>query len=678
MKQKPSPKQQHPSRRRPGKPKAPPDLRAELAWELSPLWRNIGAAAAFLLAIISGLTYLLPMKGTIGAFGFPLDDPWIHLTFARNLAEYGSFSYFQNQMVTSGSTSPLYTILAALLWKIAANEFFVSYTLGILFFGLSALLVWKICLRLFPREHWIAAGVTLSFLLAGKLAAIALSGMETTLFIFLLLATTYSYCTGSQVRLALFGGLLLWARPDGLILLVILALHAIYAQYLAKPEKGEARPEAIALKSYFTPGILFIILFGGYFLFNLALSGTMFPNTLAAKAKYYGGGAKTEYFKDVLRFFSSSLFGVYIPFFAAGAVQTIVSLVRRKNDIRFIFVAFAIGMVIGYRVEIPFLYQDGRYLIPTLPFFLIAGAAGMRVFFGWLLRLLPSPVIGRFGAAASVILLAAAVIVAAATWNAKRKDHYEMCRYINDRQVTTARWIAANTKPGSVIATHDIGAIGFYSGRRIADMVGLVSPEMIDYIGSLGKLEDFIRRQGATHIAVLRNWFEIVNQNPIYSTDERYPEIMEVFEYRRGITHFMPQLATSINGQAAQLLQRGRVQDALRYLDESYRMDPKSVRTLTLLGIAAAAVGDTVQSAKAFEAALGLQPDYTPVMLPFGKLRAMQKRYSEAIQLFQSALAARPDYPEAMAALQQAYKDKKADSLTALGWVRSRIEVPVR
>ena len=48
-----------------------------------------------------------------GAAGFPLDDPWIHLQFAKNLHEYGSYSYYRNQTVTSGSTSPLYTLLLA-------------------------------------------------------------------------------------------------------------------------------------------------------------------------------------------------------------------------------------------------------------------------------------------------------------------------------------------------------------------------------------------------------------------------------------------------------------------------------------------------------------------------------------------------------------------------------------
>ena len=61
--------------------------------------------------------------------GFPLDDPWIHLTFARNLVEYGSFSYYKNEIVTAGSTSPLYTLMLAAGFLVTKNEMILSYVL---------------------------------------------------------------------------------------------------------------------------------------------------------------------------------------------------------------------------------------------------------------------------------------------------------------------------------------------------------------------------------------------------------------------------------------------------------------------------------------------------------------------------------------------------------------------
>src|SRR5712691_5807589 len=47
-----------------------------------------------------------------GVAGFPLDDSWIHLHFARNIAEGAGFS-FNPGVPVAGSTAPLWTLLLA-------------------------------------------------------------------------------------------------------------------------------------------------------------------------------------------------------------------------------------------------------------------------------------------------------------------------------------------------------------------------------------------------------------------------------------------------------------------------------------------------------------------------------------------------------------------------------------
>jgi hypothetical protein len=41
-------------------------------------------------------------------------------------------------------------------------------------------------------------------------------------------------------------------------------------------------------------------------------------------------------------------------------------------------------------------------------------------------------------------------------------------------------WLKDNSPPGSVVATPDIGAIGYFSGREVLDLGGLVTPEIND------------------------------------------------------------------------------------------------------------------------------------------------------------------------------------------------------
>ena len=97
-----------------------------------PMRTSISFAALTATAAGASLFFVLSALQANGGSGFPLDDAWIHLQFARNLHEYGSFSYFQDRMVTSGSTSPLYTLLLAAGFFLTSNEMILSYALGIL------------------------------------------------------------------------------------------------------------------------------------------------------------------------------------------------------------------------------------------------------------------------------------------------------------------------------------------------------------------------------------------------------------------------------------------------------------------------------------------------------------------------------------------------------------------
>jgi hypothetical protein len=48
--------------------------------------------------------------------------------------------------------------------------------------------------------------------------------------------------------------------------------------------------------------------------------------------------------------------------------------------------------------------------------------------------------------------------------------------------VPWGRWLHENTPERSVIATPDIGALGYFSRRRIVDLAGLVTPQMVPYL----------------------------------------------------------------------------------------------------------------------------------------------------------------------------------------------------
>jgi tetratricopeptide (TPR) repeat protein len=564
---------------------------------------------------------------TNGAFGFPLDDPWIHLQFARNLHEFGSFSYFRNEMATSGSTSPLYTVLLAAGFFVTTNEMVLSYTLGIAFFIAGAFMLSRIAGKAFNAQAILGIGCVALFLLEPRLEWAALSGMETTLFIVMLLVVWYFYAHRSARMLGLSAGLLLWTRPEALIFLAVLGIDLAYhAWWLRRTplKKKHQTPERPDLRWVY-PALAIAAAIGGiYFGFNYALSGSFLPNTYAAKTRYYSSNG-TGFPLAVFHFLTDG----HMPVLAFAATIAVFEVawkcVKRTHQEYLIPVLWSAGLFFAYWQKLPFLYQEGRYLMPVLPFVILLGMRGIELAIiggkKTLALLRPKGADVGFAAGASVLLAAQ---FAYGTWS-MHAEYSEQCKYITERQVRTAVWIRMNTPPDAVIGTHDVGAIGYYSGRRIVDMVGLVSPGMIDNIGSFDRLRTFLIRNHVTHLAVLRNWFEVINQNPLFMTDERKPEIMEVFRFDPSRTHFTPQNAALMTGQARYLLSVGQVERAGPMLEQSLRIDPQSARTHCAMGLALLAAGREAEAEREIRTALSLQPDSKEAVEALERLAAQKK-----------------------------------------------------
>ena len=72
-------------------------------------------ASALLPAAMIVLVVLLYLVASASRLrlGFPLDDAWIHQTYARNLATRGEWSFIAGQP-SGGSTAPLWTMVLSL------------------------------------------------------------------------------------------------------------------------------------------------------------------------------------------------------------------------------------------------------------------------------------------------------------------------------------------------------------------------------------------------------------------------------------------------------------------------------------------------------------------------------------------------------------------------------------
>ncbi len=583
---------------------------------------------------------------TNGSFGFPLDDPWIHLQFAKNLHDYGSFSYYKDEMATSGSTAPLYTLILAAGFFVTNNEMVLSYVLGVACFLIGAAFMFRLSEKIFSGGMVAAVTATLLFVLEPRLQWVALSGMETTLFILLILASIHYYLDERPIALGISAGLLIWTRPEAVILFGAIAADWLYRKVILRSESKSSRWIGRALVIAFVIG-------AGYILFNLLLSGSLLPNTYAAKLKYYST-TTINFPLEVMKYVSQDAQVVLALFAGVGLVALFSDLVRRRTNVLLIPALFAIGMFLAYWMKLPYLYQNGRYMMPILPVIVLLGVSGAGV----IVSLLKRTVLRNEEAARRVEIVLSVVFIGSFSYGSwqNRLVYQDYCKYISDRQVRTAKWLREKLPQDAVVATHDVGAVAFYSERRIVDMVGLISPEMIQNIGNLNKLYEFLTRQGVTHLALLRNWFEVVNVNAIFQTNEVTPEIMEVFEYNPDRIHITSKEVNWLTERSWQFLIRGDAQQGGPLIERAVQLDSLSSRAQHHFGWALMMIGQFERSEAVLRKAIGLNPSYWNAYFALAQLPLRQGQTREGISRLEKLVAMNPRMLPADQQLAQIYE----------------------
>src|SRR5689334_14107989 len=78
---------------------------------------GVDAGVVVLVVIVAGL-YVHAVRTLAGSFGFPLDDSYIYMTYARQIARGRPFTYFDGSGFTAGATSMLWPFVLAPLWAI--------------------------------------------------------------------------------------------------------------------------------------------------------------------------------------------------------------------------------------------------------------------------------------------------------------------------------------------------------------------------------------------------------------------------------------------------------------------------------------------------------------------------------------------------------------------------------
>lgn len=443
----------------------------------------------------------------IYTIGFPLDDSWIHQTYARNLALLHEWSFVPGQP-SAGSTSPLWTFLLSLGFFLPAAPYLWTYLLGTCLLFAIAVLAESIFRRTYaeytPRMPW--AG--LFFILEWHLIWAAVSGMETLLHILIVTATLGLLIAGSRryLTLGLLTGISIWVRPDGLTLLGPLLIYLV----LIEPD---VRSRTVA---FLRLAVGFAVLFVPYLLFNMALSGTPMPNTFYAKQAEYidwqNTPLYTRFFFYVLQFLAGPSLILLL-----GVVQKTINAIRRREWGMLLSVVWVLGYITLYLLRLP-PYQHGRYLMPAMAVFLLIGLMGFYQF-------MPSLRTYKTRLARQAFFVAI-VFFSLAFSGYGAYTYGQDVGFIESEMVASAKWAAKNIPPGALMAAHDIGALGFFDHHPLIDLAGLISPEVVPFIRNETKLASFMDDHKVAYLIAFPYWYPDLTKraSPIFSTDGHFVE----------------------------------------------------------------------------------------------------------------------------------------------------------
>jgi hypothetical protein len=427
--------------------------------------------------------------------GYPLDDAWIHQTFARNLARFHELSYFKG-IPTAGSTAPLWTVFLSVGYLFSGNNYLWTMLLGLIFLFLLGCLGEWIFQKINPEYNsWFPwAGVIL--VLEWHLVWAAASGMETLFLAAIILAVFSLLLTPKPpwLILGLMIGAGVWVRPDAITLIGPTAMVLGIGIW-----KGKYRWIHIA---WLLGGFILPIL--PYLLFNYSIAGNFWPNTFFAKQMEY-----RELLAQPITFRLGTVFGQHLVgigiLLLPGFVYKIWISIRERNWVILAFVIWWLGFLLLYAIRLPVSYQHGRYEIPIMPiFFLIAGAGVFSI--SQMAKLHPRC---RLLVTAWVISI---FVVDIGFFFIGARTYANDVAIIDSEMVDTAKWIDQNTPGSAIIAAHDIGALGYFGNRRILDLAGLISPEVIPFIRDEKKLNEYINRSSADYLMTFPDWYPMMSQ----------------------------------------------------------------------------------------------------------------------------------------------------------------------
>lgn len=472
----------------------------DLSDKRTPEWMSL-RWLPLLLMLIAVAARLVPGPRTI-------DDSYITYRYARNLLAGEGFVYNPGERVL-GTTTPLYTSLMALAalptGGVEAPFPVLAWLINAAADGLTCVLLFWIGRRL--GYAWAGLGAALAWAVAPFSVTFAIGGLETSVYILMLTGLIYAHWQGRHVLAALLACLALFTRPDALILIGLVALDR--AGQIFKERRSAQQAGRPAPSFPWSEVLVFALPTLAWVAFSTAYFGSPLPHSIAAKSVAYRLSAE-EGFVRLLQHYATPFLehltlGIYwiavgmalYPFlFLIGAWQSVRTAPRLWPLAVYPWLYFAV-----FAAANPLIFR--WYLSPPLPayiLFILIGAENLITNLAWAIarRRKPTTSVEKglhtdraLQAALAILVVAAPAALSLREWR-WNPDHGlarpapDMAWYKLEllyRQAADELAPEIRQAPGvrPTLAAGDVGVLGYFSGARILDTLGLNSPGSTRY-----------------------------------------------------------------------------------------------------------------------------------------------------------------------------------------------------
>ena len=409
---------------------------------------------------IVGFSVLIVGVNGVVFRGHELDDGLIYARYIQNLISGNGLVYNAGEYV-NGLTSPLFAWLS-----LAPAYFFGDARHGSMLISvLSAMgtvIVFYRILTMFIAERRIAALATL-FAAGSGITYINL-GMETSLFTFMVGLCFFLYFKDDFFPLGICVGLAILTRPEAVFLVPAMALNT----WVHKRQWPD-------LRCYIVPTALV----SAQFAFNSLYYGALLPSSGVAKISQ---GAMGHWgYNSILLSLGEHLlngfglprqmqvFGTFVvPIFLMTLAALSIPLVQARQYliVSITFLGLYTGFLTGLNIPSQWWYYAihftffSSYVALGICWLYLRVKTGRR-------KIFRISFIGFF----ALMLIWQGAINLVLHGKTVREDYREF-----------GLWIAENTPVDSSVALAEIGTVGWYSERRIIDILGLVTSGNADFV----------------------------------------------------------------------------------------------------------------------------------------------------------------------------------------------------